>query len=157
MSAQAPASPPGAEPAPARRITDTETGPRTVIGPGTRIKGQISGGDSVEIEGTLEGESRITGLYRVGRKARVTGDVTATSIIVDGEVAGHILVAEKVEIGAAARVRANVKAQVVAIAEGAFFDGQVHMEGRSGPAAPTAFREKRRNRRHHERQGPSQR
>jgi cytoskeletal protein CcmA (bactofilin family) len=83
----------------------------------------------------------------VRETARIAGDVTATSIVVDGEVAGRTLVAEKVEIGAGARVRANVRARVVAIAEGAFFDGQVHMEGRSGPAAPTNFREKRRGRR----------
>jgi cytoskeletal protein CcmA (bactofilin family) len=156
MTSQAPASPPGSEPTPARRLTDAEAGPTTLIGPGTRIKGQITGGDSVDLQGTLEGDSRISGLYRVGRKARVVGDVSATNIIVEGEVAGRTLTAEKIEIGAAARVRANVRAQVVAIAEGAFFDGQVHMEGRSGPAAPTAFREKRRNRRSHERQGPPQ-
>ena len=82
MSSQAPASPPGSEPTPARRITDAETGPTTVIGPGTRIKGYLSGEDSVDMRGTLEGDSRITGLYRVDRKARVVGDVTATSIVV---------------------------------------------------------------------------
>jgi cytoskeletal protein CcmA (bactofilin family) len=78
----------------------------------------------------------------------VAGDITATNIVVDGEVSGRVLVAQKVEIGSAARVRAHVRARVVAIAEGAFFDGQVHMEGRPGPAAPATFREKRRGRRH---------
>jgi cytoskeletal protein CcmA (bactofilin family) len=147
MSLQAPAPPSAPEVKPVRRLVDSAEGPTTVIGPGTRIRGQISGGDSVDLAGVLEGDSRISGLYRVRETARVAGDVTATSIVVDGEVAGRTLVAEKVEIGAGARVRANVRARVVAIAEGAFFDGQVHMEGRSGPAAPTNFREKRKGRR----------
>jgi cytoskeletal protein CcmA (bactofilin family) len=133
-----------------RRVTDSAEGPTTVIGPGTRIKGCVSGGDSVDLAGTLEGDSRISGLYHVRETARVVGDITATNIVVDGEVSGRTLVAQKVEIGAAARVRAHVRARVVAIAEGAFFDGQVHMEGRPGPAAPaTTFREKRRGRRRH--------
>jgi cytoskeletal protein CcmA (bactofilin family) len=147
MSLQAPATPPGQEAPPSRRITDTAAGPATVIGPRTRVKGEITGGDPVDLAGTLEGDSRITGLYRIRDGARVVGDVTATNIVVDGEVSGRTLVAEKVEVGSGARVRANVRARVVAIAEGAFFDGQVHMEGRPGPAAPTNFREKRRGRR----------
>lgn len=156
MSLQAPAPPSAPEATRLRRLVDSGDGPTTVVGPGTRIKGHISGGDSVDLAGTLEGDSRITGLYRVREGARIIGDVTATSIVVDGEVAGRTLVAEKVEIGASARVRANVRARVVAIAEGAFFDGQVHMEGRSGPAAPMAFREKRRGRRGNDPQPPPQ-
>jgi cytoskeletal protein CcmA (bactofilin family) len=155
MSSRAPATPAGPEATPSRRITDAAAGPATVIGPRTRIKGEITGGDPVDLAGSLEGDSRITGLYRVRDGARVMGDVTATNIVVDGEVSGRVLIAEKVEVGAGARVRANVRARVVAIAEGAFFDGQVHMEGRSGPAAPTNFREKRRGRRGNDPQPPS--
>jgi cytoskeletal protein CcmA (bactofilin family) len=135
-------------------VTDSAEGPTTVIGPGTRIKGSLSGGDSVDLAGTLEGDSRISGLYHVRETAHVIGDITATNIVVDGEVSGRTLVAQKVEVGAAARVRAHVRARVVAIAEGAFFDGQVHMEGRPGPAAPATFREKRRGRRRPDPQTP---
>jgi len=156
MSLQAPAPPPASDPEVprTRRIADSAEGPTTVIGPGIRIKGTITGGDSVDMAGSLEGDSRISGLYRVRSTARVMGDISATNIVVEGEVAGRVLVAEKVEIGGTARVGANVRARVVAIAEGAFFDGQVHMEGRSGPAAPTSFHEKRRGRHRHDRQGP---
>lgn len=135
-----PASPAG------RRFTDALEGQGTVIGPGTRIKGSLSGADAVDLSGVLEGPSTVSGLYQVRAGARVVGDITATSLVVEGDVAGRTLSAEKIEIGTGARVRANLRARVVAIAEGAFFDGQVHMEGRDGPAGPVHFKERRKPR-----------
>jgi len=124
-------------------MTDTEAVPGTVIGPGTWIKGTLSGGDPVDLAGALEGPSNVTGLYRVREGARVAGDIVATSLVVEGDVSGRTLAAQKIEIGASARVRANLRASVVAIAEGAFFDGQVHMQGGQGPVP---FKEKRKGR-----------
>lgn len=139
-------SPPPPE-SPARRFTDAVETPVTVIGPGTRIRGSLTGEDPVDLAGTLEGPFSVTGFCWVREGARIVGDVTATSVVVEGEVSGKTLVADKVEIGAAARVRANIRARVVAVAEGAFFEGEVHMEGRADPAIPMAFKEKRKDRR----------
>ena len=135
-----------APPIPARRVTDAPRVPKTVIGPAMQIKGSLTGDDPVDLAGTLEGDSRVTALYRVRASGRIVGDITAASLVVEGEVSGRTLTAEKVEIGAAARVRANVRARVVAIAEGAFFDGQVHMDNREGPADAQTFKEKRKPR-----------
>jgi len=88
----------------------------------------------------------VTALFRVRASGRIVGDITAKSLVVEGEVSGRALTADKVEIGAAARVRANVRARVVAIAEGAFFDGQVQMDNREGPADALTFTEKRKPR-----------
>jgi len=128
-------------------MTDAVATP-TVVGPGTRIRGELTGDDPVDLGGTLEGDSRVTALYRVRAGGRVTGNVTAGSLVVEGELSGATLAAGKVEIGATARVRADIRARTVAIAEGAFFDGQVHMEGRDaeGPEGPVRFREKRKGR-----------
>jgi len=149
-----PPAPPAAPPPPAsvpqaRRITDAPGSLRTLIGPGTRIKGELSGEDQIDLAGRLEGPSHVTGLYRVREGAVVVGEVTAASIVVEGDVSARTLVAEKIEIGASARVQANVRARFVAIAEGAFFDGQVEMADRGSPAFP--FKEKRKA---HGDQGP---
>jgi len=117
--------------------------PTTVIGPGTRIKGELNGDDPVDLAGTFEGHSRVNALYRLRTTGRVAGDLAAISIVVEGEMSGKMFAAEKIEIGASARVLANVRARVVAIAEGAFFDGEIHMEGRAGSATPQGFKEKR--------------
>ena len=143
-----PPEPPPAPPpeTPARRFTDAPEGTLTVIGPGTRIKGDLSGGDGVDLAGTLEGRSNVTGPYRVREGARVIGDVSASALVLEGEVSGHSLSGDKVEIGAAAQVRGHIHARVVAIAEGAFFDGSVHMSGGEGPGGAVAFSEKRKSR-----------
>jgi cytoskeletal protein CcmA (bactofilin family) len=132
-----------------RRLGEAVEDAATRIGPGTRIRGLLSGDDSVDLGGSLDGPVRVEGHLHVREGARITGDVSAHSVVVEGELAARTLVAERVEIGVAARVRANVRARSVAIAEGAYFDGQVQMQGRDGPAAPHAFQEKRRGRRRH--------
>jgi cytoskeletal protein CcmA (bactofilin family) len=130
---------------PARRFTDAADSPTTVIGATIRIKGELTGSGALDIAGSVEGDCRVEGLCRVRQGGRITGDVSATSIVVEGELTGRTLVAERVEIGAGAQVRANIRAPVVAIAEGAFFEGQVDMESANG-AALTAFKEKRKGR-----------
>ena len=75
--------------------------------------------------------------------ARVTGRLEAKSLVVEGEVSGPALVADKVEIGATARVKSSIQARVVAIADGAFFEGEVRMDDTGGSGAPQTFTEKR--------------
>ncbi len=124
-------------------MTDVEAHPGTVIGSGIRIKGTLSGDDPIDLAGALEGSSEVTGLYRVREGARVAGDIVAGNLVIEGQVSGRTLVAQKIEIGALARVHAHLRAGVVAIAEGAFFEGQVHMQGGQGPVP---FKEKRKGR-----------
>lgn len=126
---------------PTRRFTDAVERPATVIGPGISIRGELSGDDPVDLGGRLEGDSRVTGHFTVREGAAVTGRVEATTIVVRGEVMGPALKADKIEIGPSAHVVASLRARVVAIAEGAYFDGQVQMEGEG--AAPITFKERR--------------
>ncbi len=130
---------------PTRRFTDAVEY-ATVIGPSITIRGELVGGDAVDVAGTLEGDSRVESPYRVREGARVTGRIEATSLVVAGEVSGPELVADKIEVGAAGRVKANLNARVVAIAEGAIFDGRVHMRGGEAGSGPTLFKEQRKPR-----------
>jgi cytoskeletal protein CcmA (bactofilin family) len=132
-------------PVSARRFTDSLEANSTFVGPGARIKGDLQSDGPVDVAGTLEGDIRVSAHCRVRQGGRVTGRLEAKSVVVEGEVRGPALVADKVEIGATARVEANIQARVVAIADGAFFEGEVRMDGPGGPAvAPQTFAEKRR-------------
>jgi cytoskeletal protein CcmA (bactofilin family) len=73
----------------------------------------------------------------------VVGPIAAADVLVEGEVEGTLIEGRKVEIGAASRVRAHIRASVVAIAEGAYFEGQIDMSGEEGEPARLAFRERR--------------
>ncbi len=131
---------------PTRRFTDVVERYSTVIGPGISIRGELTGSDPVDLGGTLEGDSRVDAHYCVREGARVEGRIEARTLAVAGEVAAPTLVADKIEIGASARVRATLRARVVAIAEGALFDGQVQMHGGEADAGPTVFKEQRKPR-----------
>jgi cytoskeletal protein CcmA (bactofilin family) len=136
---------PGFEPAavwPARRFTDSGEPAGTVLGPRTQVRGELTSEGSVEISGTLHGDCRAVGLCRVRAGGRVEGSIRATSIVVEGEVAGKKLEAQRVEIGASARVHSDIHADRVAIAEGGFFQGDVQM-GTKDAQQPTVFKEKR--------------
>jgi cytoskeletal protein CcmA (bactofilin family) len=125
-----------------RRFTDTDS-PGTVVGPGTTIRGEMTGGDPVEIRGLLEGDCRTSGSCVVSRGGRVVGSIEATGIAVAGVIEGRALVADKVEIRASAWVRASVTGRVVAIADGAFYQGEVQTEGEDALSGAVFFKERR--------------
>ncbi len=136
-----PAPPPEAH---SRRFTDAVDADATVIGPGTQVKGELVAQGPVELAGLLDGDARVEAHLRVRPGARVTGRLEAKSLVVEGEVTGPSVAAERVEIGATARVRSNIRARVLAIAEGAFVKGDVHMDDTGAPGTLTTFTEKRR-------------
>ena len=125
-----------------RRLADTGT-PATVIGRGMTVRGDLTGGDAVEIRGTLEGDCRTSGLCVVAQGGRVLGNVEAAGLVVAGEIEAGMLAAERIEIRAAARVRGSITARVVAIADGAFYQGDVQMLGPEAPAGPVYFKDRR--------------
>lgn len=131
---------PGAPEAPARRFTDTLDPHTTLVGPSTRIKGELVAEGPVEVAGTLEGDLRVSAHCRVRSGARVTGRVEAKTLVIEGTVEGPALVADRLEIGATARVRSSIQARLVTIADGAVFEGEVRMD-ESG--STQSFTEKR--------------
>jgi cytoskeletal protein CcmA (bactofilin family) len=114
-----------------------------VISSGTHIRGDIRGSDPVEILGSLEGDCHILGRSFVHEGARVMGNIDAAGLVVAGDVEAGTLVADNVEFRASARVRATIKARVVAIADGALYEGEVRMEGPGAADGPVYFKERR--------------
>src|SRR5215470_19916577 len=102
------------EPSPTRRFTDV---PRvgSTFGPRLHIHGSITGMDAVEIAGQVEGPIEVDGLLHVTETARITGPVTATHAVIEGELQGRLTARGRVELCATAKVRADVHAATVAI------------------------------------------
>ncbi len=115
-----------------KRFSDDCDDPKTIIGPEISFKGEISGSDSVDVKGRLEGNCNIAGLLRVWPEGTVTGKVTAQHVIVEGIMRGDIKVTGKAELRTACRMEGDIEAPSVAIAEGGFFEGQVTMLGGGG-------------------------
>jgi cytoskeletal protein CcmA (bactofilin family) len=131
-----------ATPTPSRRLTDTG-GRATVIDTGTTVRGDLTGGDPVEIRGALEGDCRISGLCVVAEGGRVLGNVEAAGLVVAGTIEAGTLTADRIEIRSSARVSGTIIARLVAIADGAFYEGDVRMEGPGAPAGPVYFKDRR--------------
>jgi cytoskeletal protein CcmA (bactofilin family) len=108
------------------------------------VKGELVAEGPVELAGFLDGDARVSTHLHVRPGARVTGRLEAKSLVVEGEVTGPSVAAERIEIGATARVSSNLRARVVAIAEGAFFEGEVRMDDTGAPGTLFTFTEKRR-------------
>ena len=129
---QAAPRPPAAHPSPAPQ---TPVAPRAgaascVVGVNTTIKGEILGDEDVLVEGTVEGQIRITRDLQVGPGGKVKATISARSVSVSGEVTGDCEASNRVEIQATGRLTGNIRAPRIIIAEGAMFRGNSDMSGR---------------------------
>ncbi len=126
----------------ARRSTDKLGDISTRISPEVRIKGEILGKNNVKLEGGFEGDANIQGLFLVGNTGKFKGEMSADQVVIEGDFEGNVKAAKKLELRSSAKFRGNIVANVVAIAEGCFFEGEIKM-GSEGKSAQFAFEEKR--------------
>src|SRR5437762_2232859 len=92
-----------------------------LIAPKTVVKGEITGDEDVVVEGSVEGQIRITRDLRVGANGSVKATVEAQAIIVSGELIGDCTATSRVEIQSTGRLTGNIRAPKIVIAEGAMF------------------------------------
>jgi cytoskeletal protein CcmA (bactofilin family) len=99
------------------------------IGKSVVFKGELSGGEDLFIEGTVEGKVDLREhVLTVGPHAKIKADVSAKIVIVLGEVVGNITAGEKLEIRDSGSVEGDIVSPIVAIAEGAHLRGTVDMQ-----------------------------
>jgi cytoskeletal protein CcmA (bactofilin family) len=101
-----------------------------LIGPKTVIKGEVTGDEDVTVEGTIEGQVRISRDLRVASGGMVRATVEAQSVVVSGEVVGDCAASQRVEIQSSGRLTGNIRAPRIVIAEGAVFKGNSDMSSR---------------------------
>ena len=93
-----------------------------IIAPETYIKGVIEAAYMIQIEGVLEGDIKAQDLVHITETGKISGNIDAKTVFIDGEVSGEI-VADKVEIGEKGRVTANTSSTIFVIQEGGLFEG----------------------------------
>jgi len=125
VPAQAPgAAPPSSKSSPAT----AQVSPNAVacLSQGIRIKGEISGGEDLFIDGAVEGKVNFqNSILTVGPNATVKADIVAREIVVRGRVEGKLEGADRVHIWHTARVNGDIRADRVAIEEGAELHGKM--------------------------------
>ncbi len=100
-----------------------------VIGKTIKIKGTISGDENLIIEGEVDGSVDLPkNDLTIGESGKVTADLDAKVVKVDGEVTGDISGAEKVIISKSGTVKGNIVAPRVTLEDGAKFKGSIDMD-----------------------------
>ena len=109
---------------------------RSVVGSTLTIKGEVSGGEDLLIEGRIEGRLSLTGCsITVGREGRLKADLLAKTFQVDGFVAGTLQGEEWIRLSETGRVRGKLIAPRVILEEGCNFKGTIDMDASAKPSA----------------------
>jgi len=112
-----------------------------MIGPGIRIKGEVTGEEDLVVQGAVEGTIRLRGNQLiVGESGQVHADIQAKTVKIDGEVSGDIVATENVVISKLGNVQGNIVAPRVSLEDGAVFKGSIDMNPgeTAGKAKPVA-------------------
>ncbi len=107
---------------------------KTVIGADTKVKGEMSFESDAQILGEFEGSVGAKGELHVADGATCRANIEATTVVVDGVVEGNIHAIESVRLSETARVRGDIVAGKMIVAEGAMIAGACHI----GPDAREA-------------------
>ena len=112
----------GAEPQ--RRAVPSGPAKESLIAGDITIEGKIEGSGHVRIAGRFMGDVNVQGNVTIEQGAHVTGQVTAATVVVSGEVHGNIHATSRVELLESGVINGDVKAAVLTVAAGSRMRGQ---------------------------------
>jgi cytoskeletal protein CcmA (bactofilin family) len=99
----------------------------TVIGPETRIVGEVRGDEDLIIRGKVEGKIQLSETLTVDNGGVVQADVDVKILVVMGVVVGTIRASESVRLGDTARVVGDIISPKLTVAAGAAYRGRIDM------------------------------
>lgn len=107
------------------------------IGKSIIFKGDLTGDEDLEIEGSIEGRIDLPkNQLTIGSHGRVKAEVQAKAVVVVGRVNGNVTASERLEIQTSGVVEGDIRAPRLLIQEGAVVNGAVEMtreaQGASG-------------------------
>ena len=114
-------------PAPAPRTSAVNsTAEQATIGKSLVIKGEVTGSESLYIDGRVEGSINLPGnRVTVGRNGIVSANINAREVVVLGKVKGNLTASDRVDIRNEGSLTGDVVAQRISIEDGAFFKGGI--------------------------------
>jgi cytoskeletal protein CcmA (bactofilin family) len=100
----------------------------TLIGKSVTIRGELSGGEDLFLDGDFEGTVTLTGSrLTVGPNAHVKADLTVRDVIIFGVVNGNIHATGRIELRQSAVVNGDLSAGRLSIEESATVRGKVEL------------------------------
>jgi len=102
---------------------------QATIGKSLVIKGEVTGSESLYIDGRVEGSINLPGnRVTVGRNGVVSANITAREVVVIGKVKGNMTASDRVDIRNEGSLTGDVVAQRISIEDGAYFKGSIDIQ-----------------------------
>jgi cytoskeletal protein CcmA (bactofilin family) len=115
---------------------------QATIGKSLVVKGELSGSESLYVDGKVEGAINLPGnRVTVGRNGQVAANIMAREIVVLGKVRGNCQASDRVDIRSEGSLTGDVVAARISIEDGAFFKGGIDIrkpgaEAKGGTPTP---------------------
>ncbi|MGA9528210.1 MAG: polymer-forming cytoskeletal protein [Terriglobales bacterium] len=120
-----------APPAPVNTYTPPKPAASTdqaIIGRSLVIKGELSGSESLFIDGRVEGKISFPGhRVTVGRNGTVAANITADEVVIMGKVQGNVDCADRLDIRNEGTLTGDVVTHRISVEEGAILKGGVEV------------------------------
>lgn len=123
----------------ARNTSNQPARSHSCLGANLEIKGKISGDEDLQIDGNVEGTVELKG-HRliVGRTGKLSSEVYAREVIVNGNLTGNVHASDRVEIKKDGSVTGDVTTARISVEDGAFLKGRIEIEHTKQHSAPEA-------------------
>jgi cytoskeletal protein CcmA (bactofilin family) len=103
----------------------------TLLGKGSEFEGKLSFEGQVRIDGKYAGQISTRDVLVIGEGARVNAEISAGTVIINGQV----------ELHPPARVKGSIETPALSMDKGVIFEGSCKMENlqaKGGPPSPAA-------------------
>lgn len=113
----------------------------TLIGRQTDISGDVAFSGGLHVEGRIKGNVSATSdkasTLSVAEAGVIEGNVKVSNVVVNGRIVGEVRAAERLTLGAKARIVGDVHYRVLQMEAGALVNGQLVYEGTEAATAIT--------------------
>ncbi len=102
---------------------------QATIGRSLVIKGDVSGSESLYIDGRVEGSINLPdNRVSIGRNGSVAADISAKEVVILGKVSGNIVCTDRVDIRSEGSLTGDVVTPRISVEDGAFLKGSVDIQ-----------------------------
>jgi cytoskeletal protein CcmA (bactofilin family) len=120
--------------APEYRPSSQGNRPAAWLGSGLTLKGELSGAEDVHIDCKLDGPVSLGGnRLTIGPSGKISGEVVAREVVIEGKVNGEIRAHDRVEIHKEGSFIGDLVTSRISIQEGAYLKGAIEIDRDTKP------------------------
>lgn len=109
----------------------------SILAAGLTIEGKIEGNGNIRVAGRFKGNVNVKGELMIEPGASIDGEVKAETVLVGGEVHGHIVAKSRVEFKESGTLIGDLKAGSLIVAAGSKMRGKVEFGWKEGELEAT--------------------